>query len=147
MDSFLINHGLLGLFLASLLASTLVPFGSEWLLIALISQEVNITHAVAAATAGNFLGACITYWIGLAGSAYLIKKIFKINSESIERAHKLFTRYGSWSLLFSWLPIIGDPLCLISGSLRLNFGWFCLLVFSGKLARYLVVAMITEGII
>ena len=147
MTTFFINHGLLGLFLASILASTLVPFGSEWLLITLISQGFDINYAVATATAGNYLGACITYWIGLTGSAYLINNIFKIKPESVKQARKHYGRYGSWCLLFSWLPIVGDPLCLVSGSLRLHFGKFSLLVFAGKLARYFTVAQLTKGLI
>ncbi len=147
MTIFFTNHGLVGLFFASILASTLVPFGSEWLLIALISQGCDTNQAVITATAGNYLGACITYWIGLTGSAYLIKNIFKIKPESVNRAKNHYGRYGSWCLLFSWLPVIGDPLCLVSGSLRLHFGKFSLLVFAGKLARYLTVALLTKNLI
>nr|MBF0222976.1 DedA family protein [Desulfobulbaceae bacterium] len=147
MTHFFTTHGLTGLFFASLLASTIIPFGSEWLLIALISQGLDLNLTVATATAGNFLGACITYWLGFTGSSYFIEKIFKIRPESIARAHTFFDRYGSWSLLFSWLPIVGDPLCLVSGTLRFSFGRFSVLVLTGKWARYLSVALITKGLV
>ena len=143
MEEFLLGHGNLALFLLGFLAATLVPVGSEWLLIALLLKGHDPLPAVAAATAGNTLGACTTYWIGLWGGPFLIGRLLRISPSDQEKAERLYARYGSWSLLLSWLPVVGDPLCLLGGILRMRFARFFVLVFSGKLARYALVCAAT----
>ncbi len=142
MEQFFIDHGLLALFALSFLASSVLPLGSEWLLVALVLQGHDPFPAVIVASVGNYLGACTTYAIGIWGGAFLVKKIVRIDEQQLGRAQQLYQRYGSWSLFFSWLPIIGDPLCLVAGSLGLHFLPFSLLVASGKLARYVAVALL-----
>jgi membrane protein YqaA with SNARE-associated domain len=89
----------------------------------------------------------MTYAIGLWGGPFLVERILRISQPSRQRAERFFARYGSWALLFSWLPIIGDPLCLVSGVLRTRLWQFLLLVTAGKFIRYLVVAkLVLEGI-
>jgi membrane protein YqaA with SNARE-associated domain len=145
LENFLVDHGLPALFLLSFLASTVIPLGSEWLVVTLILKCFQPEYVVAVATMGNYLGACTTYFVGLWGAVFLIKKVVRIDEASLAKARMLYRRYGSWSLLFSWLPVIGDPLCLVGGALRVNFILFSLLVFAGKLARYAVVAAVTAS--
>jgi membrane protein YqaA with SNARE-associated domain len=145
LENFLVDHGLPALFLLSFLASTVIPLGSEWLVVTLILKNFQPEHVVAVATMGNYLGACTTYFVGLWGAVFLIKKVLRINEASLAKAEMLYRRYGSWSLLFSWLPVIGDPLCLVGGALRINFILFSLLVFAGKLARYAIIAAVTAS--
>jgi membrane protein YqaA with SNARE-associated domain len=145
LDNFLFQHSLTALFVISFLAATILPFGSEWLLVTLILQAYSIEEVVMVATLGNFLGACTTYCIGLWGSSFLVTKLLRIDEDRFNKTVLFYRKYGSWSLLLSWVPIIGDPLCLVSGSLRLNFLLFSTLTFSGKLARYIVVATVTAG--
>ncbi len=142
MEALLVNHGLTALFLLSFLAATLLPLGSEWLLATLLLNGSDPATAVATATAGNTLGACTTYWIGLLGGPWLITRALRIDDKVRLRAEGLYRRYGSWSLLFSWLPVIGDPLCLVGGLLGASFGRFALLVLAGKLARYAGLALL-----
>ncbi len=144
MENLLLDHGLPALFLLSLLAATLLPLGSEWLLVALILQGLPSTQVVAVATLGNVLGACITYGIGIWGSDFIMIKFLRVDKKQTGRAMGLYQRYGAVSLLFAWLPIIGDPLCLAAGILRLQPLLFLLLVFLGKLGRYTVIAMLTD---
>jgi membrane protein YqaA with SNARE-associated domain len=144
MQDYLINNGLPALFLLSFLASTLLPLGSEWLLVVLIIHGHSVESVVTVATIGNYLGACTTYMIGIWGSQYLITKILRINDKDMARAHALYGKYGSWSLLLSWLPVVGDPLCLLGGIFRIRFFHYSVLVFSGKLARYVAVALLTS---
>jgi membrane protein YqaA with SNARE-associated domain len=144
MQDYLINNGLPALFLLSFLASTLLPLGSEWLLVVLIIHGHSVESVVTIATIGNYLGACTTYMIGIWGSQYLITKILRINDKDMARAHALYGKYGSWSLLLSWLPVVGDPLCLLGGIFRIRFFHYSVLVFSGKLARYIAVALLTS---
>ncbi len=146
MDDFFTSHGYLTLFLLSFLASTIVPLGSEWLLVALVAGGFDPVLCVAVATAGNTLGACTTYGIGLFGGPFLIGRILRISDEARQKAERLYARYGSWSLLLSWVPIVGDPLCLVGGLLRVRFGRFSILVLIGKLARYTIVTLIALGI-
>jgi membrane protein YqaA with SNARE-associated domain len=146
MDSLFLGHEYLTLFMVSFLASTIVPMGSEWLLVALVARGYDPGLSLAAATVGNTLGACTTYAIGLYGGPFLIKRILRISEDSIKRAEKLYTRYGSWSLLFSWVPIVGDPLCLVGGILRVHAVTFSVLVLAGKLARYALVIYMTLAI-
>ena len=143
MDEFLVSDGLPALFCLSFLASTLVPLGSEWLLVALLLKGHDPLLSVTAATLGNTLGACTTYWIGLWGAPFLISHILRISGKDRQQAERLYSRYGSWSLLLSWLPVIGDPLCLAGGVLKVGFAQFLILVFSGKLARYVMVSLVT----
>lgn len=146
MHDFLAAHGYPALFLLSFLASTLVPLGSEWLLVAMLLKKHDPVASVAVASVGNYLGACTTYWIGRGGGAFVTRRILRIDGAAQERAERFYGRYGSWSLLFSWLPVIGDPLCLVGGALKVRFARFSILVFAGKLARYATVAwLIVRG--
>lgn len=140
---FIIEHGLPALFLLSFAASTLVPLGSEWLLIALIIKGLPVGPLVITATLGNSLGACTTYAIGIWGSSLLIDKLLGLDRKKVDKAIALYAKYGAWSLLFSWLPVIGDPLCLAAGLLKLQFPRFAGLILLGKAARYAVVAGLT----
>lgn len=147
MDIFFDNQGYLALFLLSFLASTLVPLGSEWLLVVLLLNGHPLILSVAVATAGNTLGACVTHGVGLYGGSFLLGRVLRVNDAARQRAERFYARYGSWSLFFSWLPIIGDPLCLVSGILKVRFGLFFVLVLSGKLVRYVCVSLLTLQVV
>lgn len=143
LHDWLNQPGYVSLFFMSFLASTLLPLGSEWLLVMMIVDGYDPISAVATATVGNYLGAVVTYLIGIYGGRWLIEKAMRVSPQQQERARHYYCRYGVFSLFFSWLPIVGDPLCLVGGMLRVNFGLFTLLVASGKLVRYAVTAWIT----
>lgn len=146
MEQWLLEYGHPALFLLSFLASTLIPLGSEWLLGVLLLNGFEPTAVVLVATFGNSCGALTTYAIGLWGGPYLIHRLLRISPASQRRAEIQFNRYGSWALLFSWVPVLGDPLCLVGGLLRTGFWRFLVLVMLGKLVRYLVVAkLVLEG--
>lgn len=145
IETFLLNYGYSGLFLASFLASTLIPFGSEGILVYLISQGFNLPAVVVVASVGNFLGACTSYYIGLKGRSF-VEKYLRIDSKEIEKAEKYFSKYGSYVLLFTWLPMIGDAFTVAGGLLRLKFWIFSVLVFTGKFLRYLAVAYLAGAV-
>jgi membrane protein YqaA with SNARE-associated domain len=147
MEQFLASHGYPALFALSFLASTLIPLGSEWLVVAMLINRHDPVMTVAVATVGNTLGAVTTWAIGIAGGPFLIRRVLRIHAAAEESAKRFYRRYGVWSLLLSWLPFIGDPLCLAGGIFKVGLARFALLVFIGKLARYAVVAWLTlEGI-
>ncbi len=130
------------LFGAALLSATLFPGGSE----ALLLLAVQHTHApwlcVGAATAGNLAGSLLTYAMGLAGlrAWHHIPPRFHFSRRHLVRARRWFRHYGGGSLLFAWLPLIGDPLCLVAGMLRYPITLFILFTGLGKLGRYALLA-------
>ena len=135
--------GFAALFIISFLASTVLPLGSEWLLVMMLASGFDPVSTIGTATVGNYLGAVTTYLIGMFGGNLLITRFLGVSPEQRERARCHYRRFGIFSLFFSWLPVIGDPLCMVGGLLRVNFFIFTLLVASGKLARYVAVAFIT----
>jgi len=143
MSDFLTTYGLWSLFFISFCASTLLPLGSEWLLVALLLQGSNPIATVAVATIGNSLGAGTNYLIGFYGGDWLKEKVLRIDKNRQQQAEKWFNRYGSWSLLLAWLPIIGDPLCLVAGMLKTPLTRFSLLVTTGKGLRYSLLTILT----
>lgn len=140
MHEILTDYGLISMFLLSFLASSFIPIASEWLLVVLIFKGLDPIHVLLTATFGNYLGACTTYGIGYWGSDFLIKKVLRLSEKSKLKAENFYKKYGIYSLLMSWLPIIGDPLCVIAGMLKVKFLKFTILVYSGKLARYGITA-------
>ncbi|RLA82701.1 MAG: DedA family protein [Epsilonproteobacteria bacterium] len=124
------------LFLISFISATLFPLGSEALLLYNLTLDLNIYLLFFFATFGNSLGSVVNYWIGLKGEEYLIDKKV-LNEKSILKSKKYFDKYGGYSLLFSWVPIIGDPITFIAGVLKYNIKKFILLVILAKGGRYL----------
>lgn len=142
MMAFLSQYAYGYLFLLSFFASTVIPVGSEWLLVSMIIKGFDPVLTVSTATAGNTLGACTTYGIGIFGSSWVIRKLFRMDEKTQKRAEKFYARYGVWSLLLSWLPLVGDPICFAGGLLRIHFGVFVVLVLAGKLLRYGLLAIL-----
>ena len=140
MEAFILNLGYPGLFILSFLAATVLPLGSEWLLAAMLLQGFDPVMCVSLATVGNTLGALTTYAIGIWGGPWLIEKVLRIDPVSRQKAEQTYTRYGSWSLLLSWVPFVGDPLCLVGGLMRVQLVRFIILVIIGKYVRYQAVA-------
>jgi membrane protein YqaA with SNARE-associated domain len=146
MQEFLVANGYPALFVLSFLASTLIPLGSEWLLVALLVQGFAPVPVVLVASTGNLVGACTSYGIGICGSAFLTTRLLRLDEKNRARAERFFAKYGIWSLLLSWLPVIGDPLCVVAGMMKAGLGRFAIIVLTGKTARYAAVAWATvEG--
>ncbi|MDQ7003427.1 MAG: YqaA family protein [Ghiorsea sp.] len=128
------------LFFSALISSTLFPGGSEALLIyRLQDPNHHVYLLVLMATLGNVLGSIITYYMGQYGFK-LSHHWFQISQIKQQQAETLFEKWGTPALLFAWLPIIGDPLCLVAGALRYNIYLFIALVGLGKLTRYTLLA-------
>ncbi|HEY9097345.1 MAG TPA: YqaA family protein [Thiobacillus sp.] len=129
------------LFGSALLSSTLFPGGSEALLLYRLHQGADPFASVMTATVGNVLGSLITYGMGRFGRKALQHRSEKADRQ-FARAENGFKRFGRPSLLLAWLPVVGDPLCLVAGVLRVNVLVFLLLVTIGKLARYAALAWV-----
>jgi len=130
------------LFFSSLISSTLFPGGSEALLLYRLNEGANPYAMVTIATIGNVLGSTITYGMGRLGNEAVHKRWLRMNEARVAQAERWFTKYGQPSLLFAWLPIIGDPLCLVAGLLRSPIWVFLILVTLGKFGRYVFLAWI-----
>ena len=136
----LVAYGYLGLFVGSLLAATILPFSSEILLSMLLLNGSDPVCAVGVATVGNVLGSVVNYGLGFGGNYLLLEKILSHSQYDIMAAEKRFKKYGVISLFFAWMPIIGDPLTVVAGLLRIDLVLFLIVVTAGKLARYVVLA-------
>lgn len=129
-----------GLFLSAFLAATVLPLSSEVVLVLLLSEGYDPVSAVSIATAGNVLGSAVNYIIGIFGSLMILERLLGISKHQLEKAKVRFNKYGLASLLFAWVPVIGDPLTVAAGILKINFGLFLLLVSIGKCGRYVAIA-------
>ncbi|MDQ6969896.1 MAG: YqaA family protein [Mariprofundus sp.] len=129
------------MFFSALISSTLFPGGSEVLLLYRLNEGAAVIDVVLIATLGNVLGSLITYGMGRLGNEVVHKKYLSISELKMKRAEAFFNKYGYPSLLLAWLPIVGDPLCLVAGLLRCNMMLFFILVTIGKLARYALLAL------
>jgi membrane protein YqaA with SNARE-associated domain len=137
----------LGLFITAFGAATLLPLQSEAVLVGLLSTgKFQVAALIAVATLGNVLGACVNWLLGRYIETWQDKPWFPFRPEQIGRVQVHYHRYGRWSLLMSWMPIIGDPLTLIAGVMREPFPSFLLLVTLAKLARYVFLAVIAQGV-
>lgn len=140
----LAEYSVFGLFLASFLAATLLPFSSELILGLLLNQGVNPHAVLFAATSGNVLGAVVNYGLGAFGGRLILHKWWRMPEPEIQRAERKFQKFGIFSLLFAWVPVIGDPLTVAAGVLHVNFPVFLLLVGLGKFLRYLVIFLAVQ---
>ncbi len=136
MEELLLGYGLYGLFVLSFLAATFLPVVSEAALGGLILAGLDPYACVAVATVGNTLGAVATWGVGRWGSEPFLTRLLGLSAAQRERAVRVFARYGSWSLLLAWTPILGDPLCAVAGLFGLSLRRFIPPVALGKLARY-----------
>lgn len=131
--------GYIGLFIAAFLAATILPLSSELVLSALLLSGASPSGLVIVATTGNVLGSLTNYALGYWASLGLIKKWLRLSESEFASAEQRFKKYGLLSLLFAWVPIIGDPLTVIAGILRIRLLWFLILVTIGKSLRYYVI--------
>ena len=130
----------LSLFTISFLAATILPFSSELTLAGLIStSDYDNLLLLIVASFGNTLGSVVNWALGFYSRNLTTKKWFPFKDKQIENSSKWFSKFGKWSLLFAWVPIIGDPLTLVAGLLRVQFLDFIILVAIGKVSRYLIV--------
>lgn len=137
----------LGLFLSALGAATLLPLQSETVLVGLLLLgEHPLPTLLVVATCGNVLGSAINWVLGRFIERWRDKPWFPVAPIVLARAQARYQRYGYWSLLLSWMPLIGDPITLAAGIMREPLWRFLLIVFIAKGGRYLVLAAATLGL-
>jgi len=130
----------LSLFIISFLAATILPFSSELTLAGLIiASNYDKLLLLIVASFGNVTGSAVNWALGFYSRNLTTKKWFPFKETQIEKSSQWFRKFGKWTLLFAWVPIIGDPLTLVAGLLRVRFLDFIILVAIGKVSRYLIV--------
>lgn len=126
------------LFWTSFASATLLPGGSEVLFVYLLSQNLDPLTLLLFATIGNTLGSLVNYWLGKYATDFALRKGY-MKAKHLQKASVIFEKYGAWSLLFSWFPIIGDPLTFVAGMVRYAWWKFVFIVGFAKMARYIFV--------
>ena len=138
---------LFAVFTAAFLAATVVPATSEVVLAAALANDSLSRWALwTVATAGNTLGAVVNWGLGRFGAQFRDRKWFPATATQTTKAEAVFQRYGVWTLLLAWLPVVGDALTVIAGLLRVRFSLFVVLVAIGKGARYAAVIAGVEAL-
>ncbi len=131
------------LFIISFLAATILPLSSELVLSTmLLTDSFDKYLLLVVASFGNILGSSVNWYLGKKILIFKDKKWFPANERQIAKGEIYFKKYGIWSLLLAWLPIIGDPLTIVAGILRVKFFTFLLLVSISKISRYIFLIFI-----
>lgn len=147
MANIVFNFGYLGLFVVSFLSATVIPFSEQFAVVGMLALDYSAVLIVVVATAGSFLGALTNYFVGKKGSEFVFSRYISIDERNLVRAEDYFDRYGRIILLFSWLPLLGDAITVVSGILHLDIRVFTMFVLVGRLVRQIVVVLLATQII
>ncbi|EGK01001.1 YqaA family protein [Dysgonomonas gadei] len=138
LDGF-VEYGYIGLFLASFLAATILPFGSEFVFAGLLAIGMNAWGCVIVASVGNWLGGMTNYYLGRLGKIEWIEKYLKVDRGKIEKMQQWLEGKGAIMAFFSFMPVVGDIIALALGYMRANIYIVNVAMFSGKLLRYILI--------
>ena len=128
------------LLIISFLAATILPFSSEVVLTTMyLSNSFETSFLLIFASIGNILGSITNWYLGKKITIFQDRKWFPVSPDQLNRSQKYFQKYGLWSLLLAWVPIIGDPLTLLAGVLKVRFSIFFILVSISKISRYVFI--------
>ena len=142
MEGF-VEWGYLGLFIASFLGATVIPFSSELVFSLLIIKGYDFNLSLLVATTGNWLGGLSSYFLGRLGKWSTLEKYFKLKKEKIVKFKTDIDKWGSLLAFFCWLPVIGDPIAVGLGFFRTNYILVAIWMFIGKFIRYILWALVT----
>ncbi|MGB9039214.1 MAG: YqaA family protein [Acinetobacter calcoaceticus] len=136
------------LFISAFGAATLLPLQSEAVLVTLLLRgQYSALLLISIATLGNVLGSCVNWWLGLKIEQFKHRKWFPVSEKRLQQAQSFYHKYGFYSLLLSWTPIIGDPITLVAGLFKENFWRFLGIVIIAKAGRYLFIYWVVMGFI
>lgn len=138
----LLELGYIGLFIGSLLAATVIPFSSDFLLIGMLAAGGDVVLSVVFASLGNWAGGMISYYLGHFGRWEWIEKWFKVKHETLEKHKTKIDRWGSWLAFWSWLPFVGDIFALALGFYRVPVVPVAGYMLLGKTIRFVGWAII-----
>tara|TARA_B100000900_G_scaffold335093_1_gene296531 strand:- start:341 stop:772 length:432 start_codon:yes stop_codon:yes gene_type:complete len=124
--------------IAAFLAATLIPVSSEIIFTGYLALGYSKIYCLIIASLGNCLGTSVNYAIGMAG-LIAARKYLRFAPSTESKLQTLNQRYGTWALLFAWVPVVGDPLTVLAGVARTRWWTFVLIVFGGRIVRYLFI--------
>ena len=143
----IMHFGYVGLFVVSFLAATLLPGSSEVFVALMPARGYNVWVVLLFATTGNYLGALANYYIGKYSGNLLFARYARVSPEKLEKNRNLYRRWGAPILFFSWVPIIGDPLTVVAGMVRVRPIVFSFWVILGKILRYIAILGLAYSVI
>ncbi len=144
--AFLLKYGYGGMFVAAFLAGSVFPFSSEAVMAGLRIAGLNIWQLFICASVGNTLGGMFNYGLGHLGKEDWIYRWLRVKPNRLKQSENFVHRYGAWMGLFSWLPVLGSVITVAMGLLRVNIYKSAFTIFVGKVARYIVLALLLQGI-
>lgn len=124
------------MFVSAFLAATILPLSSELVFTTLALNGSSALVLLVVASTGNVLGSIVNYVLGFRFGQLAATKLLRVSHATFMWAEVMYKKWGKWSLLLAWVPIIGDPLTLLAGTLRTRFWFFLLIVGISKTARY-----------
>lgn len=130
----------IALFISAFLAATILPFSSEAAFYLAITNEMPILNAMLSASSGNILAIILNYYLGFFLYEKTKNKLF--SSQLGKKSFLLGHKYGQYALVLSWMPLIGDPLTLVAGLVRLNFLRFVIIVSTLRVLRYYLLTLV-----
>ena len=134
---FLEGLGLLGLFIGTFLAATVLPFSSDALYLAILAATKDTLGCLVVGTLGNWLGSVATYWMGWIARWDWLEKWFNVRPETLQKQKEKIDKYGVWLALICWVPFIGDVIAIALGFYRTPPVRTMFLLFVGKFLRFL----------
>lgn len=141
----LADWGYIGLFIATFLAGSILPFSSEVVLSALLAAGLNPWGCILTATAGNWLGGLTCYYIGRMGRMDWIEKYLRIKPEKLEKTQRFLQGKGALMAFFVFLPVVGDLIVVAFGLMRANVVMVGISMLAGKFLRYYLWMELTLG--
>lgn len=133
------------LFAVAFGAATILPLQSEAMLTDLLLAVYPPAWLITIASIGNVLGSTVNWILGRQIERLRHRRWFPVNDAQLDRAQHWYRRYGKWSLLLSWVPVVGDPLTVVAGVMREPLPVFLVLVTVAKVGRYLALAALVIG--
>jgi membrane protein YqaA with SNARE-associated domain len=142
LTTWVAEYGIWGVSLVAFLGATLVPVSSEIAVVAALKAGLVPWHVFLAASAGNMAGASLDYVLGHLFAGRVESRLNR-NSGG-RRALRWSHQYGKWSLLGSWLPVVGDPLCLAAGLFRVSWIFFVVVGLGTRVLRYAILVLLLQ---
>lgn len=130
--------GLLGLFIGTFLAATVMPFSSDALYVGVLLTGISPLAVFLVGTLGNWLGGVTTYSLGRLAKWEWVEKTFKVKPETLEKQHRLIEKYGVWVALLTWVPIVGDVIAIALGFYKCPVVFSLILMLIGKAGRFAI---------
>ena len=143
---FLVTYGYAGMMVAACLGGSFIPFTSEAVMTALYLTGLDIWQLVICASIGNVLGGMFNYGIGRLGNDSWFYRRLHLSEDKLERTKKQIRRHGAWMGLLAWIPFLGSVITVALGLLRVNLWHSALTVALGKTVRYILLALLLQGI-